>query len=653
MVCSGERTWLSTPENSDSDESPYRTSDEEEDEQVDHEGTGRITAPRRRRRPVPQWVPASFKQNPEGNTPVFMGGSCFEVSPYTVNTPVRSIPDSDVVRTLQSSPVGVWVEASLDTMDQASSARARGMDRPVPRAEEDQNLPVGVWAEADFDTMGEASSARARGMDHLEPITRAEDTSNIRPMSTEHPDRIALREMLQEVVDSTLNPYSGLITFTPSQANQMSRSNAAFHYRMGGRRSETLRARLERPRTPSPGEQDEQANRPYPLRTRRRRGDRGVPFVASPGKRRRLANDGELGRTNSIQRSAKWMSSAEERTAGSGTGTSLSVRSVNDKTLIRGLDVRHLSDESTSLAGYPPKQPKKEPKLVYSIVFLSQCLPRSFSHTKRVELLRVMTGNPKASAPFVPACVTYNIHQGSRKKGLLRVAQSFKSFFAPGTGIKKWIAPLDCGLLHIVRADMNPFSANPRAVMPKHPSDVAPFLGPSGRGWPAGQLPLEIFSKVASYLPRDAILNMRLVNHEFERNLAHAAFGTVVVAFRPEIYGMMVLDSDRAKKSKSKGKGKARATEPDCDDISHAPYTDYCGEVNSKAICDGMKVFESLGAQMKKFAMTFEVDERKYSPIMPLFISFDAATTRTPVKLTSKVFRMGLPRRRIYCFIDL
>jgi len=56
--------------------------------------------------------------------------------------------------------------------------------------------------------------------------------------------------------------------------------------------------------------------------------------------------------------------------------------------------------------------------------------------------------------------------------------------------------------------------------------------------WPAGLLPVEIFTLIIDYLPRSSIQNLRLVNKEFDLKVSRALFKVVVVPFRPEIYGI-------------------------------------------------------------------------------------------------------------------
>lgn len=61
---------------------------------------------------------------------------------------------------------------------------------------------------------------------------------------------------------------------------------------------------------------------------------------------------------------------------------------------------------------------------------------------------------------------------------------------------------------------------------------------PQSLGWPAQKVPVEIYAEIITYLPRSAVKNMRLVNHEFEEKASSVFFQNVVVPFRSEIYGV-------------------------------------------------------------------------------------------------------------------
>ena len=182
-----------------------------------------------------------------------------------------------------------------------------------------------------------------------------------------------------------------------------------------------------------------------------------------------------------------------------------------------------------------------------SILFLSEMFPRSFDRRKRSTLLKIF----RTSAPYVPSCINL------------------------ATGLHYGIQYHVC----------NP--TKPRRQWPRLP------LGPNGRGWPSNSLPLEVFQIIADYLPRDSLQRLRLVNHEFENKVSNTLFHTVVVAFRPEIYGMMMQNSGPPKPIvvDIKGKGKESPKEPD------------------KTLHDGMRTFQGWGPHIKKFAMAFEVEE--------------------------------------------
>ena len=93
-------------------------------------------------------------------------------------------------------------------------------------------------------------------------------------------------------------------------------------------------------------------------------------------------------------------------------------------------------------------------------------------------------------------------------------------------------------------------------IVPYHAS-----LGPNRLGWPRDSLPLEVFHNIAGHLSRDDLLQMRMVNREFERKTSNIVFHTVVVPFRPEIYGMMIHDGPALDtKIDTKGKGKAKGS---------------------------------------------------------------------------------------------
>jgi hypothetical protein len=118
--------------------------------------------------------------------------------------------------------------------------------------------------------------------------------------------------------------------------------------------------------------------------------------------------------------------------------------------------------------------------------------------------------------------------------------------------------------------------------------------------WPMKGLPSEIYYLIVERLSRDDIKAMRLTCKEFERHLSCILFKTVVVPFNMEIYGMLQGLSLARVDAKGKDKGNAKAAVPEFwknskdEDI----YTGH-----------GVDVFRSFGPRMKRFGMSFEVDE--------------------------------------------
>lgn len=173
-------------------------------------------------------------------------------------------------------------------------------------------------------------------------------------------------------------------------------------------------------------------------------------------------------------------------------------------------------------ANYVPSPPRPSsylPPFRYlrtrRLVFTSELLPSSFGVQKRRALLNIF----RTKAPYIPACIN----------------------MAPGMPSMQY---------HVFDE--------------KSPDDILPYhvpLGSNTRGWPKDSLPLEVFHNIAGHLSRDDLLQMRMVNSEFERKTSNIVFHTVVVPFRPEIYGMMIHDGpalDTEIDIKGKGKAKGR-----------------------------------------------------------------------------------------------
>lgn len=117
--------------------------------------------------------------------------------------------------------------------------------------------------------------------------------------------------------------------------------------------------------------------------------------------------------------------------------------------------------------------------------------------------------------------------------------------------------------------------------------------------WPMNELPVELYYLITDSLSRDDIKAMRLTCHEFESSISSVLFKTVVVPFNTEIYGML---SGTPKKVDVKGKGKMKAEPSAAGFWKNATAEDiYTGH--------GIDVFRTFGPRMKRFGMSFEVDE--------------------------------------------
>lgn len=73
-------------------------------------------------------------------------------------------------------------------------------------------------------------------------------------------------------------------------------------------------------------------------------------------------------------------------------------------------------------------------------------------------------------------------------------------------------------------------------------------------------LPVEVFEVIGLYLSRDDLLRMRLVNRDFEKKISRRVFRTVVVPFRPNIYGMIDRDTGKIDLTPNDPTGQAVAT---------------------------------------------------------------------------------------------
>lgn len=217
-----------------------------------------------------------------------------------------------------------------------------------------------------------------------------------------------------------------------------------------------------------------------------------------------------------------------------------------------------------------------------TVVFLSQILPPSFNHLKRFQVRQIFLFD----APYIPACVVK----------------------APGHSPRSFFGNLWDNLdLLSTRAFQSQGSPA------KHPDPAtAMHVGTNRRGWPKDRIPTEIYQRITEYLPRDSIEKMRLVCKEFEVNVSIVLFQSVVVPFRPEIYGM--INASRRLVKDVKGKGKAKETDEDEPAIGDSPFGIYDQELKVGSVHKGMLVFKGWGPRIRKFAMVFEVDGGRSTP---------------------------------------
>ncbi|RGP64432.1 f-box containing [Fusarium sporotrichioides] len=108
--------------------------------------------------------------------------------------------------------------------------------------------------------------------------------------------------------------------------------------------------------------------------------------------------------------------------------------------------------------------------------------------------------------------------------------------------------------------------------------------------WPANQVPVEIFEIIISHLARLEVRCLRLVCKEFEAKVSAQYFRNVVVPFKSELYSKLDRDENGALKRTS-----------------------------SALLSNGMRIFQSFGPHIRRFALSLELDEDtlSYPPIKP------------------------------------
>ncbi|OAL56262.1 hypothetical protein IQ07DRAFT_496691 [Pyrenochaeta sp. DS3sAY3a] len=113
-------------------------------------------------------------------------------------------------------------------------------------------------------------------------------------------------------------------------------------------------------------------------------------------------------------------------------------------------------------------------------------------------------------------------------------------------------------------------------------------------GW---GLPVELVEMIASHVVRDDVKALRLVCRELNQLVSQVIFKTVVVPFNTEIYGMLGPEP----KPDLKGKGRAKSGAP-----QYAWTNDDGQEIYNG---HGLDVFRGFGKFIRRFGMSFDVDE--------------------------------------------
>ncbi|PTB51074.1 hypothetical protein M431DRAFT_93107 [Trichoderma harzianum CBS 226.95] len=130
-------------------------------------------------------------------------------------------------------------------------------------------------------------------------------------------------------------------------------------------------------------------------------------------------------------------------------------------------------------------------------------------------------------------------------------------------------------------------NAEPSSTVPSPPGSTASPLSSPIATWPMAQLPVEIFEIITRYLSRADIQALRLVCREFEAKVSAQYFRNVVVPFRSELYTNLDRDENNV--------------------------------IASRLFSSGMRIFESFGPHILRFALSLELDEftLAYPPVKP------------------------------------
>ncbi|KAK5116489.1 hypothetical protein LTR62_008038 [Meristemomyces frigidus] len=149
-----------------------------------------------------------------------------------------------------------------------------------------------------------------------------------------------------------------------------------------------------------------------------------------------------------------------------------------------------------------------------------------------------------------------------------------------------------------------------------HSRDTSPTVK-----WPASKLPVELFDSIMSFMSRNDMKAMRLVNHEFESKVSNEFFRCAVVPFNTELYDMVVEEEVKTAQQQrpaheGKGKSKPISTQPPpplpLSDLVRGSrqWRNAQEDVGGKLYAGhGLRVFSGFGGRIRRFGMSFEVSE--------------------------------------------
>jgi hypothetical protein len=146
-----------------------------------------------------------------------------------------------------------------------------------------------------------------------------------------------------------------------------------------------------------------------------------------------------------------------------------------------------------------------------------------------------------------------------------------------------------------------PYKKNGKKAATTTQNEESQDLPDATAGRPEWRLPVELVELIANHLNRDDIKALRLVSRELNHNVSQVIFQTVVVPFNTEIYGMLGQEA----KPDFKGKKRAQIEQPSYSWINANGDEVYNGH--------GLDVFRGFGRHIRKFGMSFEVNEDSLS----------------------------------------